>query len=78
MTVAALRDELTTVLTVHRLIQQHERPDLVALSKFHTSDWRSLSLAQLKQLNAILLNRRAARECAARMERQQLRLFPLP
>lgn len=74
MTVAGLRDELTTVLSVHRLIQQHERPDLVALEKFHIRDWRSLSLPQLKQLNAILLNRQARRRRMRLAEKQQLKL----
>lgn len=75
MMVAALRDELTTVLSVHRLIQQHERPDLVALSIFNTRDWRSLSLPQLKQIHAILLARRARRARALAAAKQQLRLL---
>ncbi len=74
MSIAVHRDEIAVAFSLHRLIRLHERPDLVALEKFNTRDWRKLSLPQLQQLNAILLSRRAAKERAAHAEKQQLKL----
>ncbi|HVU38067.1 MAG TPA: hypothetical protein VHC95_07010 [Opitutales bacterium] len=48
--------------------------NLLAREKFNSGNWRNLPAAELEQIRAILLSRRAAKERAAREEKQQLKL----
>ena len=76
MRIAELRAEAATlpvIIHINRLSHDHY-VNLLARDKFNTDNWRALPLNRLEQIRAIILSRRAAKERAARAERQQLKL----